>query len=131
MKLLYSAVCLTLCVPEFGVHPTQLLSVAQLDEYQEQAHLLDPFLEQLVEPVVAKIRHYAQSLNTNNADDPTNLARIERVALLLYSYVKSRGYKTISQPLSICSILQQFMHLRVQSGSSRTRLLISHSRACA
>ncbi|KAJ7935612.1 tubulin folding cofactor D C terminal-domain-containing protein [Mycena leptocephala] len=60
-----------------------------LDEYQEQAHLLDPFLEQLVEPVVAKIRHYAQSLNTNNADDPTNLARIERVALLLYSYVKS------------------------------------------
>ncbi|KAF7365242.1 TFCD-C domain-containing protein [Mycena venus] len=68
-----------------------------LDEYQEQAHLLDPFLEQLVEPVAAKIKHYAQSLNTNNDTDhdPTNPARIERVALLLYSYVKSRGYKTI------------------------------------
>ncbi|KAJ7505351.1 TBCD protein [Mycena galericulata] len=61
-----------------------------LDEYQEQAHLLDPFLEQLVEPVVAAIKRHAQN-NTEN----TNPARIERVALLLYSYVKSRGYKTI------------------------------------
>ncbi|KAJ6512250.1 TBCD protein [Mycena vitilis] len=68
-----------------------------LDEYQEQAHLLDPFLEQLVEPVVGKLRNYAHTLNANNItdNDPTNPARIERVALLLYSYVKSRGYKTI------------------------------------
>ncbi|KAJ7250897.1 armadillo-type protein [Mycena haematopus] len=65
-----------------------------LDEYQEQAYLLDPFLEQLVEPVVLKIKHYAQSTTA-----PTNPARIERVALLLYSYAKSRGYKTISQLL--------------------------------
>ncbi|KAJ7780620.1 TBCD protein [Mycena maculata] len=61
-----------------------------LDEYQEQAHLLDPFLEQLVEPVVQAIKRHAQ--NNTGTTDP---ARIERVALLLYSYVKSRGYKTI------------------------------------
>ncbi|KAJ7044089.1 TBCD protein [Mycena alexandri] len=67
-----------------------------LDEYQEQAHLLDPFLEQLVEPVVIKIKGYAQNLSKNNTgDDSVNPARIERVASLLYNYVKSRGYKTI------------------------------------
>ncbi|KAF8208916.1 TBCD protein [Mycena galopus ATCC 62051] len=64
-----------------------------LDEYQEQAHLLDPFLEQLVEPVIGKIKDYTRSLNTNT--NPTNPARMERVALLLYNYTKSRGYKTI------------------------------------
>ncbi|KAJ7175827.1 armadillo-type protein [Mycena filopes] len=66
-----------------------------LDEYQEQAHLLDPFLEQLVEPVVVKIQGYAQKLSTNTGGDSTNPERIARVALLLYCYVKSRGYKTI------------------------------------
>ncbi|KAJ7644104.1 TBCD protein [Roridomyces roridus] len=61
-----------------------------LDEYQEQAYLLDPFLEQLVGPVVAAVKHHAQN-NPQNADP----GRIERVGMLLYSYVKSRGYKTI------------------------------------
>ncbi|KAK7048329.1 TFCD-C domain-containing protein [Favolaschia claudopus] len=67
---------------------------AILDEYQEQAHLLDPFLDQLVEPVIAKIKRYSQSLSAN-PDVTVNSARIERVALLLYGYTKSRGYKTI------------------------------------
>ncbi|KAJ7095891.1 TBCD protein [Mycena belliarum] len=68
-----------------------------LDEYQEQAHLLDPFLEQLVTPVVECIKRHAAALaqNSANAEDPTNPARIARVASLLYCYVKSRGYKTI------------------------------------
>lgn len=89
-------------MPQFEIHHLQL-SVDQLDEYQEQAHLLDPFLEQLVEPVVAKLRTYAQTLNGNDVteDDPTNPQRIERVASLLYSYVKSRGYKTISRSFFI------------------------------
>ncbi|KAJ7069814.1 TBCD protein [Mycena amicta] len=68
-----------------------------LDEYQEQAHLLDPFLEQLVVPVVESIKHRAQLVYNTTAQDPTNPARIERVALLLYYYVKSRGYKTINR----------------------------------
>ncbi|KAF7288586.1 TFCD-C domain-containing protein [Mycena chlorophos] len=68
-----------------------------LDEYQEQAHLLDPFLEQLVGPVVAAIKSRAQLVFNNPAADPTNPARIERVASLLYCYVKSRGYKTINR----------------------------------
>ncbi|KAJ7459837.1 TBCD protein [Mycena latifolia] len=70
-----------------------------LDEYQEQAHLLDPFLEQLVTPVVECIKRHAALVAQNIASaqdvDITNPARIDRVALLLYCYVKSRGYKTI------------------------------------
>ncbi|KAJ7670233.1 TBCD protein [Mycena rosella] len=68
-----------------------------LDEYQEQAHLLDPFLEQLVSPVVECIKRHAAVVaqSSANTQDITNPARIDRVALLLYSYVKSRGYKTI------------------------------------
>ncbi|KAJ6613342.1 TBCD protein [Mycena sp. CBHHK59/15] len=62
-----------------------------LDEYQEQAYLLDPFLEGLVTPVVARLRAFANA----DPEAPASPARVERVALLLYSYVKSRGRKTI------------------------------------
>ncbi|KAJ7288359.1 TBCD protein [Mycena rebaudengoi] len=66
-----------------------------LDEYQEQAYLLDPFLEQLVSPVVECIKHHAKAAVANSELSNTSAARIERVAALLYSYIKSRGYKTI------------------------------------
>ncbi|KAF7314250.1 TFCD-C domain-containing protein [Mycena kentingensis (nom. inval.)] len=66
-----------------------------LDEYQEQAHLLDPYLEQLVVPVVESIKHRAQLVYNNPGNDPSNPARTERAAALLYCYIKSRGYKSI------------------------------------
>lgn len=72
-------------------------------EYQEQSYLLDPFLEDLVAPVVKKFKFYARSL----ADGDVNLediatftpnllsAPLTRVSYLLYNYFKFRGYKTI------------------------------------
>ncbi|KAH8998594.1 TBCD protein [Lactarius akahatsu] len=72
-------------------------------EYQEQSYLLDPFLEELVTPVIKKFKFYAQSL----ADGDVSLediatfapelmsAPLSRVSYLLYNYLKFRGYKTI------------------------------------
>jgi len=69
--------------------------------------LLDPFLEELVAPVVKKFKFYAQSL----ADGDVSLediatfgpelssAPLTRVSYLLYNYFKFRGYKTISQSI--------------------------------
>jgi len=71
----------------------------QLSEYQEQSYLLDPFLEELVTPIVESLKAYAVSM----IEDPTKSSsaiRVSRVSVLLYHYVKLRGYKTISQSAS-------------------------------
>jgi hypothetical protein len=85
----------------------QLTVLAQFAEYQEQSYLLDPFLEDLVAPVIKKFKFYARSL----ADGDVNLediatftpnllsAPLTRVSYLLYNYFKFRGYKTISQSI--------------------------------
>ncbi|PCH40083.1 ARM repeat-containing protein [Wolfiporia cocos MD-104 SS10] len=67
-----------------------------LDEYQEQSYLLDPFLEELVTPVVLTLKGHAKRLVSGAR--PTNAnARVGKVALLLYSFVKFRGYKSITR----------------------------------
>ncbi|TFK40548.1 TBCD protein [Crucibulum laeve] len=65
-----------------------------LAEYQEQSYLLDPFLEQLIAPVVELLKFYAKK-SIQNPDEKGSSARVERVASLLYNYIKCRGYKTI------------------------------------
>lgn len=62
--------------------------------YQEQAYLLDPFLERLINPVVEQFKTSVASISSS--DGPPSSANIGRLALLLYHYVKFRGYKTIS-----------------------------------
>ncbi|KZT12037.1 TBCD protein [Laetiporus sulphureus 93-53] len=65
-----------------------------LDEYQEQSYLLDPFLEQLVTPVAEALKAHARNMSgVQRSTAPT--IRVARIALLLYSYIKFRGYKTI------------------------------------
>ncbi|KAF8073788.1 armadillo-type protein [Lyophyllum atratum] len=65
-----------------------------LDVYQEQSYLLDPYLENMVAPVVDCLRSHAKaSIIDRRRGSPK---RVERLALLLYSYVKCRGYKTIN-----------------------------------
>ncbi|KAI0251997.1 TBCD protein [Lactifluus subvellereus] len=73
-------------------------------EYQEQSYLLDPFLEELVTPVVEKFKFYAQGITTGSfhfEDIATFTSELElaapltRVSYLLYNYLKFRGYKTI------------------------------------
>ncbi|KAI5896933.1 ARM repeat-containing protein [Schizophyllum commune H4-8] len=65
--------------------------LAILDEYQEQPYLADPFLSDLVSPVVDAIKAHAR---TPAAKSTT---RIFRLSSLLYHYVKFRGSKTITR----------------------------------
>lgn len=69
-----------------------------MDEYQEQSYLLDPILEDLVTPVADKLRSHARFIVTN-PEATYNIHRLEVVALLLYHYVKFRGYKSIGMSL--------------------------------
>ncbi|TRM60520.1 armadillo-type protein [Schizophyllum amplum] len=62
-----------------------------LDEYQEQSYLADPFLSDLVSPVVDAIREHARNTEAKSTH------RIMRLAALVYAYVKFRGYKTITR----------------------------------
>ncbi|KAG6850743.1 hypothetical protein H0H93_009366 [Arthromyces matolae] len=66
-----------------------------LDEYQEQSYLLDPHLEAMVMPVANALRSHAKS--SVHTQQRGSESRVERLSSLLYSYVKCRGYKTISQ----------------------------------
>ncbi|KAI9443203.1 TBCD protein [Lactarius indigo] len=76
---------------------------AQFAEYQEQSYLLDPFIEELVAPVIKKFKSYAQSLADGDValEDVATFAPelmsapLSRVSYLLYNYLKFRGYKTI------------------------------------
>ncbi|EJU03097.1 ARM repeat-containing protein [Dacryopinax primogenitus] len=64
-----------------------------LDEYQEAAYLLDPYLEELIEPPIEALRAYAGHVSRTGAVGPTD--RLELLSRLLYWYTKARGYKTI------------------------------------
>ena len=64
-----------------------------LDSYQEQAYLVDQFLEQLVAHAAEKLKEFGGSLAYQNLKyDACRANTIARI----YSYVKFRGYKTIS-----------------------------------
>lgn len=63
---------------------------AKLAEYQEQAYLLDPFLDRLVVPAVEQLKTAVVTTT------PTNHERIGLLAELLYQYIIFRGYKAIS-----------------------------------
>ncbi|KAH9480301.1 Tubulin-specific chaperone D [Psilocybe cubensis] len=65
-----------------------------LDEYQEQSYLLDPYLEQLVAPVVETLKEYVK-ISISNKSDRSDIWHAHRTANVLYCYVKFRGYKTI------------------------------------
>lgn len=63
----------------------------QLSSYQEQAYLLDPYLEILVTAVVVPFKTLVKSSDPNANEE--NLLYLSE---LLHRYVKFRGYKTIS-----------------------------------
>ncbi|THH16982.1 hypothetical protein EW146_g3747 [Bondarzewia mesenterica] len=65
--------------------------VHALNEYQEQSYLLDAFLEELVTPVVNKLKDHI----VTSSQALTTTTRLSRLSLLLYNYIKCRGYKTI------------------------------------
>ena len=57
---------------------------AQLQKYQEQCHLLDPLLEQLVAPLSALLRTFAAE------ESGANLASVQSISCLLWTIVTVR-----------------------------------------
>ncbi len=71
---------------------------AILDEYQDQAHLLDPYLHSIVSPPVEALQRHVRALSGSSAADSSDLLPAEsiaRLSKLVYAYTKVRGYKTI------------------------------------
>ena len=68
---------------------------AQLAEYQEQAYLLDPYLEELVTPVVDAFKEFVKGMVDKPNREYSKL-RAEHITMMLYEYVKFRGQKAIS-----------------------------------
>ncbi|KAL1931108.1 hypothetical protein VTP01DRAFT_10245 [Rhizomucor pusillus] len=63
-----------------------------LDMYQEQSHLLDPFLEKLIDPVVAELRERIRAQG--------NQLDVHILFQYMYMLTKTRGYKTIVKFMS-------------------------------
>ena len=107
------------------LHNDRLLILLKLAEYQEQAYLLDPFLERLVTPVVEQFK--ASIIDTAPEQNAENIGHL---AILLYYYVNFRGYKAISElhfpcfDAVICLICVILQHV-----SSLTKSLIFLSRS--
>ncbi|KAF9077650.1 ARM repeat-containing protein [Rhodocollybia butyracea] len=68
--------------------------VYTLDEYQEQSYLLDPYLEELVTPVVERLKAYTIEFLADRSRQASS-SRMKCLSGLLYAYTKFRGYKTI------------------------------------
>lgn len=71
---------------------------AILDEYQDQAHLLDPYLHRMVSPPVEALQRHVRALSGSNAVASSDILpedSIARLSKLVYAYTKVRGYKTI------------------------------------
>ncbi|KAI8978670.1 TBCD protein [Trametes punicea] len=66
------------------------------DKYQEQPYLLDPYLEQLFAPVVETLKTHAKNF-VSSSSSQVSKERLYRLALLLYNFIKFRGYKTITR----------------------------------
>ena len=72
-----------------------LHALQQLDQYQEQAYLLDPYLEELVNPVMEEFKQLVRAPDSARNDSLCLLS------LVLYHYIKFRGYKSISSFLPV------------------------------
>ncbi|RPD62432.1 ARM repeat-containing protein [Lentinus tigrinus ALCF2SS1-7] len=66
------------------------------NSYQEQSYLWDPYLEELVTPVVEKLKSHAKDFVANKPP-VVSRDRLMWLASLLYFFIKFRGYKTITR----------------------------------
>ncbi|KAF5311690.1 hypothetical protein D9611_009412 [Ephemerocybe angulata] len=95
--------------------------IRTLDEYQEQAYLLDPYLEQLVEPVVERLKYHARTL----VADPSrkvSQTRFHFLTALLYHYIKFRGSKTIARyfPHEVDDLAVALSYIRLPNAEIRS-----------
>ncbi|KAJ1303413.1 hypothetical protein OPQ81_011604 [Rhizoctonia solani] len=68
---------------------------AILDEYQEQAYLLDPFLSKMVEPVVEELKKTIRAVLEQEEISQEKTIRLYQLATLMYWYSKTRGIKSV------------------------------------
>ncbi|TFK86795.1 ARM repeat-containing protein [Polyporus arcularius HHB13444] len=66
------------------------------NSYQEQSYLWDPYLEELVTPVVDKLKGHAKDFVAHKPP-VVSQSRLDLLASLLYFFIKFRGYKTITR----------------------------------
>ncbi|ELU39008.1 TBCD protein [Rhizoctonia solani AG-1 IA] len=66
-----------------------------LDEYQEQPYLLDPFLNKMVEPVVEELKNVIRIVIEYEEINEQKTTRLYQLATLMYWYSKTRGMKSI------------------------------------
>ncbi|KAI0354961.1 TBCD protein [Trametes cingulata] len=66
------------------------------DKYQEQPYLLDPYLEHLFAPVVETLKNHAKKFVSSSSVAVAKW-RLHLLALLVYHFIKFRGYKTITR----------------------------------
>ncbi|TFK27742.1 TBCD protein [Coprinopsis marcescibilis] len=71
-----------------------------LSGYQEQSYLLDPYLEDLVTPVVECLKSHAKTAVKHPERIPSS-SRVQIISEILYGYTKFRGYKAIESSISI------------------------------
>ena len=68
---------------------------AQIKGYQEQPYLLDPYLEEMVLPIIETLKSHVKVLAAADPEDVRVTFRFASVCSLLYTFVKFRGYKAI------------------------------------
>jgi hypothetical protein len=67
-----------------------MIDLCKLDQYQEQSHLLDPYLEGMVTPCMVRLRDLIQQR-------PIVPEQTQVLFRFLYLLTKTRGYKTIGK----------------------------------
>lgn len=100
--------------------PNGFRNLRQFDVYQEQSHLLDPYLEKLVVKVVAKLREHVDLWSSNQ----TSLQLCHILFRYLYLLTKTRGYKTVGEydiMVVISSALLTSIYSFLQSNSCHTK----------
>jgi hypothetical protein len=66
-----------------------------MSSFQEQPYLLDPYLEEMVLPVIETLKSHVKVLVAADPEDAKVTFRFARVCSLLYAFIKFRGYKAI------------------------------------
>ncbi|KAL4251881.1 Tubulin-folding cofactor D [Abortiporus biennis] len=100
-----------------------LLRLKQIfHEYQEQSFLVDPYLESLLVPVVEQLKGITRRPKPLDGTTPEGLSTI-RLAVLLYDYIKFRGYKTITRffPHEIADLSIVLEYLTFSGGLPQTQ----------
>jgi tubulin-specific chaperone D len=72
---------------------------------------MDPYLERMVLPTINTFRAFASDLS-RVTHLPSFSTRVSRLSLLIYGYLKTRGYKTIGSRLCFISYPIQHLQLR-------------------